>query len=104
LLGSAMVAARAFNRDQDVFQIVIADGLAELIDRGTERGPVVGERRRRDQDVAVEIGEHPFGAKLGTIDRDDAKVLGTNLLHARMKRTAGLLHDINATGTSSLAS
>lgn len=102
-LNRAMVTAGAFDRDQQIFQLMVADSLAELVERGFERRPVVGEESRPHQDVAIEIGEHPFGASLGAIDRDDAKVLGTNFLNARMKSTAGLLHDIDTTGTGALA-
>src|SRR5262245_47579345 len=40
---------------------------------------------RRDQDAAVEIGEHPLGAGLGTIDSHDAEVLRCGLLDPGMQ-------------------
>src|SRR6516162_7506098 len=103
-LDGAMIAPGAFDRDQQIVQLVIANGLTELIDRGLERRSIVSKKGRTHDDVAVEIGKHPFGARLGAINRDDAKMFGTNLLDARMKRAAGLLHDIDATGTRALAS
>jgi hypothetical protein len=70
------ITAGAFGRDQQIIQLVIADGLAELIDRGFERRSIVREERRTHDDVAVEIGEDPLRARLGAIDRDDAKNSG----------------------------
>jgi hypothetical protein len=99
-----MITAGAFDRDQQIVQLVIADGLAELIDRGFERRSIVREERRTHDDVAVETGGDPLRARLGAIDRDDAKMLRANFLDAWMKGAAGLLDDIDATDTRALAS
>jgi len=83
---------------------VSADGLTELVDRGVESGSVMREQRGRHQDVAVEISEHPLGARLGAIDRDDAEVLGADLLDARVECAAGLLQNVGTSATRALAS
>ena len=44
----------------------------------------------RDEDVAVEVGEHQLGARLGTVDADDAEVLGTDVLDAWVEHAARL--------------
>ena len=75
------------------------DEVAEVVGRRRPGGP--GRRRRRgpavmldgggwNEDVAIEIGEHPFGAGLGTIDGDDAEVLRSDLLDPGMDRSRGL--------------
>ena len=57
----------------------------------------------RDQDVAVEVAQHPFGASLGAIDADEAEVLGADALHPRVDDAAGLLQDLPlASGPASL--
>src|SRR5262249_857814 len=56
----------------------------------------------RHQDLAKEIAEHPLGAGLGTINADDAEVLRSHLLHARMDDPAGLVQDVGATSPTSL--
>ena len=45
---------------------------------------------RWNEDMAVEIGEEELGADLGRVKANDAKVLGSDLLHPRMQNTAGL--------------
>src|SRR6266850_5177799 len=102
VLNGAMVTAGPLDGDHEVAQVVVAAGPAELIDGGVEGGAVVREQRGGHQDVAVEIGEHPLGAGLGAIDRDDAEVFGTDLLDARMKSAAGLLNNVGASRTGAM--
>ena len=61
-------------------------------------GAVMLDDGRRDDDVAVEIAEHPLGTGLGTINADDAEVFGPYLLDARMNDAARLLQDLLGTG------
>src|ERR1700686_4294006 len=53
-----------------------------------------------EQDVAIEVAQHPLRAGLGTIDANDAKMLGSNLLDPRVNDAARLLQDLWATGRS----
>jgi hypothetical protein len=56
--------------------------------------PFGAEKGGRQEDLAVEVDEHPLGASLGAVDGDDAEVLGADVLNARVDDAAGLLQDI----------
>src|SRR5206468_10451081 len=43
--------------------------------------------------TAVEVGEEVAGARLGTVDGDDAEVLGPDGLDARREEAVGFLQD-----------
>jgi hypothetical protein len=94
LLGGSVVATRALDGDEEVTNVVLAQGLAELVEGGAEGGAGVFDDGRREKDVAIEVAEHPLGASLGTIDTDDAKVFRADLLDARMEGAARLLDDV----------
>ena len=49
----------------------------------------MGDHGGRNQDPAVEVGEQELGTCLGAVEADDAEVLRTDLLHARMEHAAG---------------
>jgi hypothetical protein len=86
-----VIAAGAFDGDEEIAEVVSGDGLPELLEGVVEGEAVVFDERGWDEDVAEEVGEHPFGAGLGTIDGDDAKVFGSDLLDARVEGAGGLL-------------
>jgi hypothetical protein len=44
---------------------------------------------RLDEHAAIAIAQHPFGPGLGAIDGDDAEVLWTDRLHARLDNAVG---------------
>jgi hypothetical protein len=67
----------------------VGEGLADLGDGGLEFRTVVGNPGRWDEDAAIEIGQEEFGADLGRVKADDAKVFRSDLLHAGMKQAAG---------------
>src|SRR6266566_5403575 len=85
-----MVNAGSFDGDKHIAQVVLSDRLADLGDGRVEAWLVMLNLGGRDEDAAVEIGEHPLRAYLGTIDSYDAEVLGTGLLDTRMKRSGRL--------------
>ena len=85
-----VVDARPLDGDDHVAQAVTSDRLADLGDHGVEAMPVVFDHGGWDEDAAVEVGEHPLGASLGTIDGHDAEVLGSDLLDPRMERPGRL--------------
>jgi hypothetical protein len=101
-LDEAMLAASAFDGDDQVAEVVRLEGLAELSDGGGEGGAVVLDDGRRDEDLAVEVGKHPLGAGLGTVDGDDAEVLGPDLLNARMDGARRFVQNLRGavTGTA----
>src|SRR5262249_8115316 len=71
-----------------------------------ESGAGVLDRGQRNQDAAIEVGEHPVGAGLGRVDGDDAEVLGADRLDARGQEAAGLaevLAPLGAAGPASCA-
>src|ERR1700688_4260840 len=86
-----VVAARAFDGDQLIFDVVALESLAQLVHGRPQVMTIEGHDRGRDQHVAIEIAEHPFAPWLGTIDTDDAKMLRYDLLHAWVYDTLGLL-------------
>ena len=94
VLGNVMVAAGPLDGDDDVLEVMLLHGSANLGDHGLQFGAVVADDGGRDEQLAVEVGELPFGAELGAIDADDAKVFGSDLLDARVDDAAGLLHEL----------
>jgi hypothetical protein len=89
-LDRGVVVAGALDGDDEVAEVVIGHGLANAGREVGERLAGMLDRRRVDEDVAIEIGEHPFGPGLDTIDGDDAEVLGANLLDHGVDGTRGL--------------
>jgi hypothetical protein len=66
-------------QDHDViFDLMGSRDLADLGDGMIERVATMIQDRGRDQNLAVEVGEQPLGTGLGTIDGDDAEVLGAD--------------------------
>src|ERR1700720_2122243 len=51
-----------------------------------------------EQDVAIEVAQHPLRAGLGTIDANNAKVLRSDLLDPGVNDAARLLQDLWTTG------
>ena len=49
-----------------------------------------------DEDPAVEIGEHPFGPSLGTIDTDDTEVLRADQLDTGTDHATGLVDGLGS--------
>src|SRR5438128_9764478 len=90
-LHGAVITAGAFDRHQKILQSVGRQRLSNLSDCRIQAGAVVFDNGWRDDDVAVEISKHPLGSGLGAINADDAKVLRTYILDARMDNTARLL-------------
>ncbi len=88
-LHEAVIAAGAFDGDEAIAQLVLVEGGADLGEGGVQFGPVVGDGRGREEHAAIEIGEQELGAFLGAVETDDAEVLGTDLLDARVLSAAG---------------
>ena len=77
---------------------MLGDCLTELSDGRCQRDAVVLHGREGEQDIAIEVAQHPLGARLGTIDADNAEVLRSNLLDPGVNDAAGLLQDLEAAG------
>jgi hypothetical protein len=85
--------------------LVLKPGMSPLttIQRSLEIMAIVGDDRRRNQHIAKKITEHPFAARLRTINTDNPKMFGTYLLHAWMKCCAGPLNEVDKASRRALA-
>jgi hypothetical protein len=97
VLRGMVIAAGAFDGDDDIAQIVPGHGLTQLSRRRRQGGPVMLDDGGWNQDIAIEVAQHPLGAGLGTIDADNAKMLRSDLLDARVNDAARLLQDLRTT-------
>ena len=61
-----------------------------------EAGLIMLDDGGRDEDPAVEVGEHDLGPGLGTVDAEDAEVLGSDGLDPGMKDAVGLVNGVGA--------
>ena len=77
-LGWLVITPGALHNHDHILELVKSHGLADLGDGVIERVATMIQDRRRDQDLAVEVGEQQLGTGLGTIDGDDAEVLGAD--------------------------
>jgi hypothetical protein len=93
-LDEAMVAAGSFNDDEQVLEVVVVHGLAELSDRVGEAGAVVDEALRLEEEGAEEVGKHPLGIVFVAIKAGEAEVAGTGSFDAIVEVTAGLVEGI----------
>ena len=94
-LDDAVIAAGTLDGDETVAELVRGKGVSNLSDGGVQVRSVMGDVGRRDKDASIEVGEEELGAHLGTVEADDAEVLGTDLLDARVQhagRLANMLH------------
>jgi hypothetical protein len=83
-----VITSGSFDGDEEVAEVVLTDGLTQALDGVIEGGAVVFDEAWWDKEIAEEVGEHPFGSCLGTIDADDAEVLGADFLDAGMEGAA----------------
>jgi len=82
-----VIATGALDDDDQIFQVVASNGLAENSYGFVESGPIVFDDRGSDEGAAVEVGHHPLRASLGAVNGDDTEVLGTDLLNPWRKDT-----------------
>ncbi len=88
-----VIATGALDDDDQIFQAIASDGLAENSDGFVESGPIVFDDRGRDEGAAVEVGHHPLRAGLGAVNGDDAEVLGTDFLNP-WRKDAGWIAEL----------
>jgi len=94
VLNRMVIAAGAFDGDQEVLQAVSLDGVAERGQSGLELAAVMGHEGRRYEDLAIEVAEHPLGAGLGGIDADDAEMFGADPLDSGVEGASRLLEHL----------
>jgi len=82
-----MIGARHFDAHDQVLQVMLLAGLSQLADGEVELRALMFDGRWWDENFTVEVGEHPLGSGFGTIDGDDAKVFGSDLLDSRLDHT-----------------
>jgi hypothetical protein len=83
-----VIGARHFDANDQVGELMLFTGLAQLTDSQFELHALVLDRCRRDEHSAIEVGQHPLRTGLGAIDGDDAEALGPNFLDARLDYAA----------------
>ena len=77
-LDRLVITPGALHDHDQILELVGSHGLADLGEGMIERVAAMVQDRGSDQNLAVEVDEHPLGAGLGTIDGDDAEVLGAD--------------------------
>jgi hypothetical protein len=102
-LHRAMIAAGLLDGDDQVAEVVLGDGAAEVVDGGVESRAGVLDGGEGDEDAAVEVGEQPGGAGLGAVDGDDTEVLRADGLDARGEQAVGLAEVLATVGTAAAA-
>src|SRR5262245_3023993 len=93
-LHGAMVLAGAFDGDDEVAEVVLGQGLAEAVESGLQSAVSVADLGRLEQWLAVEVGEHVLGATLAAVETEDAEVLGSHRLHARLELPPRLVQQV----------
>ena len=99
-LDRQVIVAGALDGDDEIAEVMVGHGARDAGDEVVE--PLTGmlDDGGVDEDVAIEIGEHPFGSGLGAIDGDDTEVLGADLLDPGVDGTRGLGDRGGAPGTA----
>lgn len=93
VLDGPMVLAGAFDGDNDIGPVVPLHSLADAVDGRPEGAAVVRQGGRFEEHAAIEVGEEVPGAGLGTVEGDDAEVLGSDGLEAGREEAVGFLQD-----------
>jgi hypothetical protein len=103
-LDEAMVTAGAFDDDEEITEVVVADGLAELLDGVVEGGPVMVKALGRKEHGTEEVSKHPLRIGFVAIEAGDAEVGGSGLFDAVVEVAAGLVQGGVAVGRGLSAS
>ena len=85
-----VIVASALDGNDEIAEVMVGPSLADLDQEVIESPSGVLDSCRWNEDVSIEISEHPLGTRLGTIDGDDAEVLGADLLYPGMDGSRGL--------------
>ncbi len=99
-----MIGSCLFDCHNHVFQVMPGHGLTDLKDGHVEVPLLMRQFLRRFQDRAVEVGEHPLGTSLGTVDTDDAEAFRPNTLDSRLEHALRLVNGLGATRRTTLRS
>lgn len=84
-----VIATSPFDRHDQITQIVLTPSCLQLGECQVEFRSILFDHRGRDEDIAIEVAEHPLETSLGAIHADDPEMVGTNTLDARLAETLG---------------
>ena len=79
--GRLVKSARHFNGDDEVFETMFFHGLLQRQHGQVKGTSVMFNDRGLAEHLSIEVGEHPLGPHLGTVDGNDAKLLRADGLH-----------------------
>jgi hypothetical protein len=97
-LDGSVVASGALDDGNEIAELVIAHGLAEVGDGLFKRWARVFESAWAEEEVAEEVGQHPLGIAFVAIEASDAEVGGAGAFDAVVEITMGLVQDRVAPG------
>jgi len=89
-LHGAVIISGALNGNQEVTELVLADGVSQQGDHVLQLGARMFDRGGLQEDASIEVAEHPARALLGAIHGDNSEVLGSDGLDALVQQAAGL--------------
>jgi hypothetical protein len=89
-LDRQVIVAGPLDGDDEIAKIMVRHALADSGHEVVESLAGMLDDGGLNEDVSREISEHRFGAGLGTVDGDDAEVLGPDLLDPGMDGSRGL--------------
>src|SRR5882762_7774965 len=95
-LDGPVIFAGAFNGHDQIAQIVLSVSLAHLIEECLEMPARMRNGLRRNQDRAVEIGEHELRPRFGAVEAEHAEVLRPDPLYPLADLPIGFLDEILA--------
>ena len=88
-----VIGTGAFDGDDEIAEIELTGELPHARDDTLQIGLRVREAGGFEQDLAIEIAEEQLGLPLGAIDADDAKMFGSDSLHALLNLPLGFDHE-----------
>lgn len=89
-LHGSMIRAGHFDRDDVIADVMLFTRVTELCGGELQLSFLMLDLGWPDEDLSVEVTEHPLGSCLGTIDRDDAKAFRTDFPNTVLDNTAWL--------------
>jgi len=92
-----MVVPSSFDNNYDVLNVVLLLSFANLHLGQLEKGCLMLQCLRLNEQIPEVVGHHPFRAMLCRVDTHDGELLTAHLLHARRDDTTGLLHILRFT-------
>ena len=89
-LHEAVIAARAFDGNEAIPELVVSKRPTNLRDGGIEIRTVMGDFGGWNEVATIEVGEEKLGAGLMAVKADDSELFGTDLLDTWVQHSAKL--------------